>query len=51
MLRERIHGLQTFVRGFIARRNFKNLVQSVESIQAVFRMVIALQQVGPLCCS
>jgi len=45
MMRDRVAGLQTRIRGFIARRNFKNILTSVENIQAVFRMVLALNQI------
>ena len=44
LLRKRVAALQTRIRGFIARRNAKTLLYSVETIQAVFRMVISIQQ-------
>ena len=40
-----ISGLQAYIRGFLARRRFNNLVGAVERMQAVFRMILATQRV------
>ncbi len=39
-------GLQTYARGFLARQRFSNLVNAIERIQAILRMVLATQKVA-----
>lgn len=46
--RKSILGLQQYIRGFIARQQFKNIVSSVETMQAIFRMVLSIQRVTVL---
>eukprot|EP00049_Salpingoeca_infusionum_P025924 m.22679 g.22679 ORF g.22679 m.22679 type:complete len:2193 (-) comp8407_c0_seq1:205-6783(-) len=43
--RTNIAGLQTYIRGFLARKQYQNIVAAVEKLQAIFRMVLSLQQV------
>lgn len=46
--RKNILGLQTRIRGFLARETFRSIVAAVENMQAIFSMVLALQQVDRL---
>lgn len=47
-LRQRMSGLQTRIRGYLERQKMRGLVRSVEKIQSVFRMVLALHRVHVL---
>eukprot|EP00050_Salpingoeca_kvevrii_P001267 m.166190 g.166190 ORF g.166190 m.166190 type:complete len:2194 (-) comp10335_c1_seq21:224-6805(-) len=45
LVRERIGGLQSRIRGYIARVRVRQMVSFVERAQAAFRMVLAVQKV------
>lgn len=43
--RSRIVGLQQYIRGYIARYRYKNIVKSVEVIQSAFRLIASMGKV------
>eukprot|EP00039_Didymoeca_costata_P032095 m.36807 g.36807 ORF g.36807 m.36807 type:complete len:2189 (+) comp9188_c0_seq1:109-6675(+) len=44
--RSRILGLQAYCRGFLARDRYKDIQTSVKTVQAAFRLVLAMQQIS-----
>lgn len=47
-MRLRVAQLQVFCRGALARNDYHNLLKSIEKIQSVMRMVLAVQRVRVL---
>jgi myosin-7 len=46
--RGRVQGLQAYIRGYIARYRYKNIIQSVEVIQSAFRLIASMGRVKEL---
>lgn len=46
--RSRVVGLQQYIRGYIARYRYKNIVSSVEVIQSAFRLIASMAKVKEL---